>query len=101
MRDAKEQEHIREQYADAPGTGHLVERVAGERENALAYGDEGTVERTEAELAALGYQTPEARAKAAQKRKAEAGKAAAKDEGEARRQAPAGRQAAQGRQSRT
>lgn len=112
MRDAREQERIREQYASAPGIGHHVERVMGERENGLAHGQEGAVERAEAELEALGYDTPEKRASAAEQRKAAAEKKAAAeqaDEGaddgekaaEARKQAPAERKAPQGRQQST
>lgn len=73
MQDKDEQQRIREKYAAEPGTGHHVERVMGERENALAYGQDGTVERTEAELEALGYK-PGQRGGAAEARKAAAEK---------------------------
>lgn len=106
MRDTEEQQQIREKYAAAPGTGHMVEQLMGERENALALGQKDTVERTEAELEAIGYDLPEKRAQAAAERKAaaEASTAEEKDEAgnppaDARRQMPAERKSPQDRQA--
>jgi hypothetical protein len=93
--DSDERDRIRKQYETEPGKGHLAEQAMTERANALVYRDDATVLRTEADLARLGYQTPEARRDAAAARREDAqrrareeqrirenrGEAAARDDG--------------------
>lgn len=101
MPDAEERERIREQFADRPGEGHIVERAYNELENAVAYGDEARAEHNREELKSFGYQTAEARAaeRAAQARKdaAAARKAEKEAEAESGKRDDAKHEAPQGR----
>ena len=90
MLDPKEQERIREKYADRGGEGILVEQAATERANALRLGQDDAVARTGTIMAGLGYEPADVRAEAARDRKAAAEKRAAaedKDKAEARAEA--------------
>ena len=88
MRDAGEQQRIREHFETEPGKGHLAEEAYGELENARTYGNDGAADRAEARLNALGYQTAGQRAAAAQARR-ERAEAKAQEEAKAKDASPA------------
>ena len=88
MRDAGEQQRIREHFETEPGKGHLAEEAYGELENARTYGNDGAADRAEARLNALGYQTAGQRAAAAQARR-ERAEAKAQEEARAQEEAKA------------
>jgi hypothetical protein len=72
VRDQDEQQRIREHFETEPGKGHQAEEAYGELENARDQGNDSTMLRAEAKLAALGYPTREQRADAAAARRAHA-----------------------------
>jgi len=86
MQDLSERDRIRGEHAGDPGVGHLIEQLAGQRENLAAYGQDTSA--VDEQLAELGYVGPAVRSKA---EAAAARRAAAAGEKAARAKPPAGR----------
>lgn len=91
-----ERDEIRDAHAGAPGIGHHIERLLGERANAVTHGDEDRVAAADRQLEGFGHISRE-RAAADRKAAAEQRDTAAGSGGEAvpKRTPPAGRRAPQ------